>query len=53
LYLPTRIFSHGQLYVAASRGDSPDVLRVFIPPDQREGGETYPDNVVYTDIFYD
>lgn len=52
VYIPSPVFSHGQLYVAFSRTTSPDGLRVLLENNPPE----YPDythNVVYTEIFDD
>jgi hypothetical protein len=57
IYLPTPIFSHGQLYVAFSRGRSSNdvIVKVIDGPDQGkliEGSDkVYTKNVVYKEIF--
>lgn len=54
LYLPTPVFSHGQLFVALSRVKRPNDIKVLIPPETStiEGEEgTYTSNVVYSKIF--
>ena len=50
LYLPTPVFSHGQLYVALSRVTRPEVLKILIKNnDKQEQG--YTKNTVYKEVF--
>ncbi|XP_074299946.1 uncharacterized protein LOC141631133 [Silene latifolia] len=50
VYLPKPVFSHGQLYVAASRTTLPEVLRFYIDDmDQMYPGDTR--NIVYKEVF--
>ena len=54
LYLEEPVFSHGQLYVAASRTRSFDALRCKIVPTQKQGffnGQTVTKNVVWQSIL--
>jgi len=52
LYLPKPVFSHGQLYVGASRVGSSDGLVVSVPGGKRDHmGALYTRNVVYSEVL--
>ena len=52
LYLPKPVFSHGQLYVGASRVGSPDGLVVSVPGGVRDHtGAMFTRNVVYREVL--
>ena len=52
LYLAKPVFSHGQLYVGASRVGSPEGLVVLVPGGVRDhAGAFYTRNVVYKDVL--
>ena len=52
LYLPSSVFSHGQLYVALSRVGAPDRMRILVKNGQRDDdGCLFTKNVVYRDAL--
>jgi ATP-dependent DNA helicase PIF1 len=57
VYLPRPVFSHGQLYVAASRSGSPggdDEGTVFLVPGSGgNGAPMYTRNIVYREVLLD
>ena len=52
IYLPQHVFSHGQLYIALSRGVSQASTKVLIREGKIEGEESqFTRNVVYKDVL--
>jgi len=52
IYLPWHVFSHGQLYVALSRGVSQNSTKVLIKEGKIEGEDgDFTKNVVFKDIL--
>ena len=52
IYLPRHVFSHGQLYVALSRGVSQNSTKVLIKEGKIEGEDgDFTKNVVFKDIL--
>ncbi|XP_073042457.1 uncharacterized protein [Primulina eburnea] len=52
IYLPEPVFSHGQLYVALSRGTSMMNTKVMIKPDMLKNvGDSQTKNVVYKEVL--
>ena len=50
LYLPDHVFTHGQLYVALSRVQSKDNIKILVRKGKKDG-EVYTKNIVYKEIF--
>ena len=52
LYLPKPVFTHGQLYVALSRVQSKDNIKVLVKNSHVEGKDSiYTKNIVYKEVF--
>ncbi|GJR94360.1 ATP-dependent DNA helicase PIF1-like protein [Tanacetum coccineum] len=54
VYLPESVFSHGQLYVALSRGISRTTTKVLVKPEKEvDQPGVYTANVVYQEVLHD
>ncbi|GKA89276.1 ATP-dependent DNA helicase PIF1-like protein [Tanacetum coccineum] len=54
IFLPESVFSHGQLYVALSRGISGRNTKVLVKPDKKFNQDgVYTSNVVYQEVLRD